>query len=68
MYDSVRYIQNLKGVGPTQGGETIGVNPLCGYPEDIAVADVEKIVNNNLSIEEIVTNFPIEGNFLTEQG
>lgn len=68
MYDSVRYIQDLKGVGPTEGGETIGINPLCGYPEDIARADVDKIVNSRLSIEEIVTKFPIEGNFLTEQG
>ena len=68
MYDSVRYIQNLKGVGPTEGGETIGINPLCGYPEDVAIADVEKIVNNQLTIEEIVAKFPIEGDFLAEQG
>ena len=54
MYNSVRYVQNLKGVGPTLGGPTIGLSPLCGYPEDISVADVQKIVNSKLSIEQIV--------------
>jgi hypothetical protein len=68
MYNSVRYVQNLKGVGPTAGGETIKLSPLCGYPEDLSVADVQKIVNNKLSIEQIVKKYPIEGNFLTESG
>ena len=68
MYNSVRTIQKLKGVGPTAGGPGVGLNPLCGYPEDIPIADVEKIVNNKLSIEQIVAKYPIEGNFLTERG
>ena len=68
MYSSVQTIQNLKGVGPSQSGPTIGVNPLCGYPEDISIADVEKIVKNKLSIEQIVAKYPVEGNFLTERG
>lgn len=67
MYDAVRYVQNLKG-SPSAGGEAIGLNPLCGYPEDLSVADVEKIVNNKLSIEQIVQKYPIEGNYLTEVG
>lgn len=68
MYKSVRTIQNLKGVGPAQEGPTIGINPLCGYPDDISIADVKKIANNKLSIEQIVDKFPVEGNFLTKRG
>ena len=68
MYNSVRTIQSLKGVGPSAGGPTIGISPLCGYPEDICIADVEKIANNKLSIEQIVKKYPIEGNFLTAKG
>ena len=68
MYNSVKTIQSLKGVGPSEGGPTIGLNPLCGYPEDICIADVKKIANNKLSIEEIVVKYPIEGNFLTAKG
>ena len=69
MYTRFRYIQELKSVGPTLGGPTIGINTLlCGYPEDIAIADVDQVVNNPLSVEQIVDKFPQEGNFLTEQG
>ena len=68
MYNSVRYINGLKGVGPTLGGETIGLNPLCGYPEDLSKKDVLKVVNNKLSVEKIVDKYPVEGNFLSSKG
>jgi hypothetical protein len=68
MYKQVNYIQSLKGEGPPLGVETIGLSPLCGYPVDLAVKDVEKIVNNRLTIEKIVSKFPIEGNFLSRKG
>jgi hypothetical protein len=69
MYKQVTYIRGLKGEGPTLGGDkTLGLSPLCGYPEDLAVQDVEKIVNNRLSIEQMVEKFPIEDNFLSRKG
>jgi hypothetical protein len=68
MYDSVTYIRSLKGVGPTLGGETLGVSPICGYPEDLAIKDVEKVTNNPLNVERIVAKYPIEGNFLSKKG
>lgn len=66
MYGSVRKIQNLKGVGPTLGGPTVGLSPLCGYPEDIAVADVNQLLD--MSVNDIVAENPVEGNFLAESG
>jgi hypothetical protein len=68
MYKQVAYVQSLKGEGPTLGGDTLGISPICGYPEDLAVKDVEKILNNRLSIEKIVDKYPIEGNFLSKKG
>ena len=63
-----QYIQGLKGIGPTLGGETLGLNPLCGYPEDLAVKDVQKILNNPLSIQQIVQRYPSDGTYLGERG
>ena len=68
MYQQVQYIQNLKGQGPTLGGEKIGISPLCGYPEDLAIQDVEQIVNNPLSIRDIIQRFPNDGSFLAKKG
>lgn len=68
MYNSVRTIQDLKDVGPTLGGPGIGLSPICGYPRDLCIADVQKIANNKNNIEQIVAKYPVEGNFLAEQG
>jgi len=68
MYKQVTYIRSLKDEGPSLGGETIGLSPLCGYPIDLCVADVKKIVNNRLSVEQIVAKYPVEGNFLSRKG
>jgi hypothetical protein len=69
MFKQVAYIQSLKEQGPTMGGvETLGLSPLCGYPEDLKVKDVEKILNNKLSIERVVEKYPIEDNFLSRKG
>ncbi|KAG7366153.1 hypothetical protein IV203_028823 [Nitzschia inconspicua] len=68
MFNQVRYIQSLKNVSPTRGEETIGLSPLCGYPQDLAVKDVEQVVNNPMSVEQIVKKYPVEGNFLTIKG
>jgi hypothetical protein len=68
MYKQVQEIRNLKGMGPTLGGETIGLSPLCGYPEDLAIADVEQVINNPLSIQDIVRKYPNDGSFLAQKG
>jgi len=68
MFRQFQDIQALKGSELSLGGETIGISPLCGYPEDIFVKDAQKIVNNKLSIEQIVEKYPIENNFLSKNG
>mmetsp|Transcript_11508 Transcript_11508/g.27027 ORF Transcript_11508/g.27027 Transcript_11508/m.27027 type:complete len:266 (-) Transcript_11508:600-1397(-) len=68
LYGQVSYIQSLKGVGPSLGGETLGLSPFCGYPEDIAIKDVEKVVNNKLTVEQTVEKFPQPENYLASKG
>lgn len=68
MYKNFRETQSLAGQGPTLGGETLGLSPLVGYPEDLKVQDVEQIINNPLTVEDIVIKFPIENNFLSQNG
>lgn len=68
MYNSAQAIKGLKGQGKTLGGETLGLSPLCGYPEDLAIADVKKILNNKLTVEQLVQKYPVEGNFLSAKG
>jgi hypothetical protein len=68
MYEQVQYIQSLKGSEPSLGGETLGLNPLCGYPEDLSIKDLNKVLNNRLSIQQIVQKYPIENNFLSRKG
>ena len=43
---------------PTAGGETIGISPLCLYPRDLSKADVDKVLNNKLSVEKMVEKGP----------
>lgn len=51
--------QKLRGVGPTNGGPTLGLPAaLFGYPEDVCVADVQKIIQNPLSVKDIVKKYP----------
>lgn len=68
MFEQVQYIQSLKGSKPSLGGETLKLSPLCGYPEDLSIKDLEKVVNNKLSIEQIAAKYPIENNFLSRKG
>lgn len=53
----IKFIRDLAGQGESLGGESIS---LFGYPEDIKSKDVEKILSNNMTMNEIVQTFPIE--------
>jgi len=68
MYEQVQLIRSLKGNELSLGGETLGLNPLCGYPEDLSIKDLENIVNNKMTVEKIVQKYPIENNFLSRKG
>lgn len=67
MYGRFQDMRSLKGQGPTAGGETIGISPLCGYPEDLKLADVQKIFNNKMSVERMVETGP-KDSFWAERG
>jgi len=65
MYKNVQTIKRLAGVGPTLGGEMVGVSPLCFLPQDLSKADIQKIVNYKLSVEKIVDKGPKVNYFAT---
>jgi hypothetical protein len=51
----------------TEKEETIGISPLCLYPEDLKLKDVQKILNNPMSVEKMVKLGPKES-FWAERG
>lgn len=57
----------LLGDGPTQGGETVGISPICLYPRDICKKDLAKVLSNKLSVEKMVQKGP-KPNYLSEKG
>lgn len=66
-FKKFRQLFEMSDEGPTLGGETIGVSPLCLYPRDLNKADVDKILNNKLSVEKMVEKGP-KINYLSERG
>jgi hypothetical protein len=68
MYLEVRRVQSLKGQGPTLGGETMNISPFVGYPQDLYVLDVEAVVSNPMTVEDMVRKYPVENNFLAAKG
>jgi hypothetical protein len=67
MYSRFMGTRGLKGQGPTLGGDKLGISPLCGLPEDLSVADVEKILRNKKSVETMVEKGP-KDSFWAEKG
>lgn len=57
----------MSGDGPTKGGEGIGVSPLCLYPRDICKADLDQVLGNKLTVEQMVERGP-KVNYLSERG
>lgn len=69
MYSNVQAIQSMKDAGPSLGGETLGLTPwLVGYPRDLYLKDIQAVVKNKLTVEQMVDKFPIENNFLSSRG
>ena len=80
MYQNVMEIQELAKWTPTSSSysssgssksdrtDLVGLSPLCGYPRDVSTTDVLKIVNNKLSVIQIVSKYPVEGNFWAAKG
>jgi hypothetical protein len=62
-----RSLTEMSGDGPTEGGETVGISPLCLYPRDLSKNDLAKVLNNKLSVEKMVEKGP-KPNYLSEKG
>lgn len=69
MFRRFTSLQKLKGVGPSKGGEMVGLNTLaCLYPQDLYKADVDQVVQNPLSAAQIVAKFAVPDNYLASKG
>lgn len=67
MYRRFMEMRSLAMKGPTEGGETIGISPLCLYPDDLKLKDVKKVLNNPMSVETMVKLGPKES-FWAQRG
>lgn len=45
----------------------MGISPLCLYPRDFSKADLDKVLNNKLSVVKMVEKGP-QPNYLSQQG
>jgi len=72
MYNNIREIQSYRNNPKRQDdhadGETVGISPLCGYPRDLEVKDIEAILQNPLSIDQIVAKYPVDNNLWARKG
>lgn len=66
-FEKFKSLFDMSEKGPTESGETVGLSPLCLYPRDISKADLEKVLNNKLSVEQMVAKGP-KPNYLSEKG
>jgi len=66
-FDKFKSLRAMSGDGPTSGGDTIGISPLCLYPRDLSKMDLEKVLSNKLSVEDMVKRGP-KPNYLSEKG
>jgi hypothetical protein len=66
-YEKFQQIQSQKDDGPTLGGETVGISPFCLYPRDLSKSDLDKVLNNKISVEQMVKKGP-KPNYLSERG
>lgn len=67
MYDRFQTMRSLRDLPPTLGGPTVGLSPLCGYPRDVTRADLEQILSNPMTVEEMVEKGP-KDSFWAEMG
>mmetsp|Transcript_5721 Transcript_5721/g.12460 ORF Transcript_5721/g.12460 Transcript_5721/m.12460 type:complete len:266 (+) Transcript_5721:37-834(+) len=66
-FEKFQQLYAMANEGQTEGGETVGISPLCLYPRDLSKADIAKVLNNKLSVELMVEKGP-KPNYLSENG
>merc|ERR1711862_241250 len=60
-------MRSLKSSSSSVSEETIGISPLCGLPEDLKLIDIQKILNNRMTVEQMVKKGP-KDSFWAEKG
>lgn len=68
LYKNAQAVKALKGQGPTKGGDMLKISPICGYPEDVSVADYQQIINNPKSLTQLQEQGPKDGSYMVECG
>ena len=71
MYNNIQEIQSYRTVPGKileNNGPMVGISPLCGYPRDLVVTDLTAVLNNRLTIQQIVAKYPVEDNLWAKQG
>eukprot|EP00584_Thalassiosira_punctigera_P008762 CAMPEP_0172541974 /NCGR_PEP_ID=MMETSP1067-20121228/12673_1 /TAXON_ID=265564 ORGANISM="Thalassiosira punctigera, Strain Tpunct2005C2" /NCGR_SAMPLE_ID=MMETSP1067 /ASSEMBLY_ACC=CAM_ASM_000444 /LENGTH=267 /DNA_ID=CAMNT_0013328113 /DNA_START=97 /DNA_END=897 /DNA_ORIENTATION=- len=66
-FQKFRELAAMSDKGPTRGGDAIGISPLCLYPRDLSRADLDEVLNNKMSVEQMVERGP-KPNYLSEKG
>mmetsp|Transcript_24859 Transcript_24859/g.49522 ORF Transcript_24859/g.49522 Transcript_24859/m.49522 type:complete len:276 (-) Transcript_24859:171-998(-) len=66
-YANFKKLSAMSDDGPTLGGPTVGISPFCLYPRDLSKADIDKVLRNKLTVEEMVKKGP-KPNYLSEKG
>jgi len=66
-YANFKKLSAMSDDGPTLGGPTVGISPFCLYPRDLSKADIDKVLSNKLTVEEMVKKGP-KPNYLSEKG
>lgn len=67
MYSRFSSMRSLASSTPTLGGPTIQLSPLCLYPQDISLKDFSQIINNKMTVEQMVQRGP-KDSFWAEKG
>lgn len=72
MFNNIREIQsyrNVPGLSTADGAaQMVGISPLCGYPRDLTVKEMNTVLKNRLNIEQIVAKYPVENNIWAKKG
>jgi len=68
-FANFKRLYEISSDGPSGGGDTVGISPLCLYPRDLCKADLDKIFTNKLvrNVQKMVEQGP-KPNYMSEKG
>lgn len=66
-FEKFKSLFDMAADGPIAAGDTVGLSPLCLYPRDISKADLDQVLSNKLSVEQMVIKGP-KPNYMSQKG